>query len=56
MRTGDSSYDNHLSYISKFWLSRPECHVSNPYGCTIAQNAPGFWNVIGAAWELRYFV
>lgn len=41
--------------MQKFWSAKPNCHVSNPYGCDDAQKTLGFWNTIGAAYELAYF-
>ena len=28
--------------------------MKNPIGCVAAQNEEGFWNYLGAAYELKY--
>ena len=51
---GDRSYIAHLDIMKTFWNSKPNCHVKNPIGCVDAQNKQGFWNYLGAQYELKY--
>ena len=51
---GDRSYLQHLDLMKTFMNNHPNCHMKNPIGCVAAQNEEGFWNYLGAAYELKY--
>ena len=51
---GDRSYLLHLDLMKTFMNNEPNCHMKNPIGCANAQSKEGFWNYLGAAYELKY--
>lgn len=54
MMQGDNTYQLHLPYIQSFWTYKPLCHILNPLGCNNAMRTKGFWNYLGASYELKY--
>jgi hypothetical protein len=55
-KQGDNTFIIHLPKMQSFWEKKPKCHVLNPLGCSQALLVDGFWNYLGAYYELNHSI
>ena len=54
LKAGDPAYIAHLALMKEFWDAKPRCHINSPIGCISAQKKLGFWNYLGAQYEMKF--